>query len=499
MTDTVPSNVETNVKANVETNLEATATPRNRRSMWRTAGAEIAALLLFVIAIELLVKAIDIKPEGAAALVWSLVLAGIPAVLWMAFFYFQDRNDPEPLHSVALVGGVAGLLAVAVGQPLITKAFGVSEWIGRSSWTRLIAAILVIGFVQEFCKFLAIRATVYEGAVINQRVDGVVYGAAAGVGYATALNVSMVLGAGGFSDLRAGVIRIVATALTHGALGALVGYAVGRNRLENRPAWSLPGVLVLAAVVNGLSNWLRQKVSERAISFDGPSGSQPSRGLILQSVIAILLLMAVLLLIRRADQRIIALAERAKGNRGPLLAVLGVTVIALLLGVVQRNAVLGETKSTSSNGATISYPATWRLSSSKVSTTATNAGAGGAETTLALRSVKVDATLSDVAAITQASNLLNVERGTERSGYKVFDITTGRKVKGRPAATARYAFTVDRGSFFQETLPVVLTGDDTYVRDGDTVHVLTLETPVSNRSSSMPRYRRFVSSIVFGG
>ena len=76
-------------------------------------------------------------------------------------------------------------------------------------------------------------------------------------------------------DLRAGVIRIVATALTHGALGALVGYAVGRNRLEKRPAWILPLVLAAAAVVNGLSYWLRQRVSERSISLTGQSGASP--------------------------------------------------------------------------------------------------------------------------------------------------------------------------------------------------------------------------------
>ncbi len=124
---------------------------------------------------------------------------------------------------------------------------------------------------------------------------------------------------------------------------------------------------------------------------------------------------------------------------------------------------------------------------------------GGLDTTLTLRSVKVDASLSDVEAITQASTILTVERGTDRSGYKVFDLDTGRTIKGKPAATARYAFTADRSSFMQESLPVVLTGDDTYLRDGDTVHVLTVETPVDNRQRVMPRYRRFVSSIRFTG
>jgi RsiW-degrading membrane proteinase PrsW (M82 family) len=472
-------------------------TPRNRMSMWRTAGAEIVALLAFVVITQLLLRIVDINPEGGAAIAISLLLAGIPAVLWMAIFYAQDRAEPEPLHSVLLVAGAAGLLAVAVGQPLITKAFGVNNWLGRSTWTQIIGAILVIGFIQEFCKFIAIRATVYESDAINQRVDGVVYGAAAGVGYATALNISAVLSAGGFVDLRAGVIRIVATALTHGALGALIGYAIGRNRVENRPAWSLPLVLAAAATINGLSYWLRQKVSARSISMTGTSGAQPARGLLLQGVIAVVLLVAVLALVRRADQRVIPIEERSKGNRGPLLAVVGLTGIALLLGLVQRNAVLGETKAASGAGARIAYPATWALSESPTQITARDLGAGGLDTTLSLRSIKIDPKLTDIEAITQVSALINVSRGTEKSGYKVFNLDAGRKLKGRSAATARYVFTSDRSSFVEESLPVVVTGDDTYVRNGDTIQVMTLETPVANRSDALPRYRRFVSSIRF--
>ena len=472
-------------------------TPRDRQSMWRTAGAEIVALIIYVLAVELLLRITDIKPKGGAAIVVSLVLAGIPALIWMAFFYAQDRTEPEPLRNVVLVAGAAGLLAVAVGQPMITKAFGVNEWITRSTWTQIIGSILVIGFVQEFCKYFAIRSTVYESDAINQRVDGVVYGAAAGVGYATALNVSTVLAVGGFLDLRAGVIRIVATALTHGALGALVGYAVGRNRLEKRPAWALPLVLAAAAIVNGLSYWLRQRVSARSISLTGQSGAQPARGLALQCVIAVALLAAVLYLVRRADRQVIPVEERAKGNGGPLLAAVGLTAIALLLGLAQRNAVLGETKTANALGAKVSYPATWRLSKSATEIQARNDGAGGYQTTLTLRSIKVDAELTDVQAIAEASNQLAVERGADRTAFKVFDLSTNRKLRGHASATARYGFAAERGTFLQESLPVVITGDDTYVRVGDTVQVMTLETPVSNRPAVTPRYRRFVSSIRF--
>jgi RsiW-degrading membrane proteinase PrsW (M82 family) len=475
----------------------AAITPRNRKSLWRTAGAEIAALVAFVIVTQILFRAVDIHPTGNSAIAWSLLLAGIPAAIWMAFFYAQDRTEPEPLRFIALVGCAAGLLAVGVGQPLITKSFGVSEWIGRSAGTQILGGILVIGFVQEFCKYVAIRATVYETGAINQRVDGVVYGAAAGVGYATALNVSTVLSVGGFTDLRAGVIRIVATSLTHGSLGALIGYAAGRQRLENKPFWHVPAVLTFAAVVNGLSSWLRQRVSDRSISLTGDSGAQPARGLVLQCIIAIALLAVVLVLVRRADQKVFAVADRERGNLLPLVAAAGLTALALGFGLLQRNAVLNESQTASLNGATVKYPATWGLSTAETELQARHDGAGGYQTTLTLRSIKVDSALSDSEAIEQASTMVAVERGTNRSSFKVFDLDGNRNVNGKPSAVSRFAYTVERGSFLQESLPVVVTGDDTFVRSGDTVSVMTLETPASNRTKALRRYRQFVSSIRF--
>jgi protease PrsW len=476
---------------------ERTIAPRSRRSLWRTSGIEIAGLLAFTIGMQVLLRIVDIEPSGGVAVAISLVLAGIPAMLWMAFFTAQDRADPEPLHSVVQVGGVSGLLAVAVGQPLITKAFGVGQWIGRSTWTQIAGAVLVIGVIQELCKLIAVRATVYDGNAINQRVDGIVYGAAAGVGYATALNVSMVLSVGGFTDLRAGVIRIVTTALTHGALGALVGYALGRTRLEHQRPWSLPLVLAAAATVNGVSYWLRGRVSERGISFGGVSGSQPARGLIAQAIIAGGLLGAVLWLVRRADTQEIRLGHRALGNLVPLIATLVLGAGGLLGGLVLRNAVLGESERASVGGVSAAFPATWSRSAETTEIRAIDRDGAGEDTTISIRTVAVDPSLTDVEAIGQASNLINVERGSERSGFKVFDIDTGRQQNGNPSARSRYVFTADRSSFMQESLPVVVTGDDTYVRNGGMVAVLTLETPVDNRTNALPRYRRFVSSLRF--
>ncbi len=472
-----------------------------RQSIWRTAGIEIIGLLLYVAAVQILVAAVDITPTGTSALVVSLILAGVPAVLWMAFFYAQDRVEPEPLRNVVLVAAASALLAGAVGQPLITKAFGINEWITRSTSAQIIGSILVVGFIQEACKYAAIRATVYESDAITQRVDGVVYGAAAGVGYATALNVSMVLQNGGFTDLRAGVVRIVATALTHGSLGAFIGYLVGRNRLEKRAVWIMPLGLAVAAAINGLSVWLRQRASITSASFGGSNGSSPNRGLLVQAVIAVALLAVVLMLARRSDSQTIVVPERGMANHGPLIGVVVVVAVALLAGLVYRQSLLGATRTTSLGTATVAYPSWWRLDSSgsaRGTLSVRNNQASGFPSIMTMTSVRVAAELKDRQAISAAADIVNVERGTSLTSYKVFDIAAGLTVNGHSSARSEFVYTSAGGSLLQQNLPVVVTGRDTFIRNGDTVYVMSLESAAADQNRAVPRYRSFVNSARFG-
>ena len=47
----------------------------------------------------------------------------------------------------------------------------------------------MIGFIQEFLIYAALRYTVYYSPEFDERVDGIIYAAAAGLGYATTLNL----------------------------------------------------------------------------------------------------------------------------------------------------------------------------------------------------------------------------------------------------------------------------------------------------------------------
>ncbi|MCL5995911.1 MAG: PrsW family glutamic-type intramembrane protease [Chloroflexi bacterium] len=288
---------------------------RDRQSLWRSGIIELIGLLAYVVIVEAVVALA--KPsfgeEVLAPLGISLAL--IPAVLWLAFFYAQDRAEPEPRTYVIAVAILGALLAAAVGQPLINDFFRAPGWIGRDTVTEILGSILVIGFIQEFLKYATVRFSIYYSNEFDQRVDGVIYGTAAGVGYATMLNIMTVINSGGIAgdELSAGVIRIVVTALAQGALGGLLGYFIARTKFDDEPVWWMPLGLTLAATINGLFSWVSGEITRAPITIDasglGSGGYNPWPALVLATVIAILLFGAVFVLIRRANRLTLAGAD----------------------------------------------------------------------------------------------------------------------------------------------------------------------------------------------
>jgi RsiW-degrading membrane proteinase PrsW (M82 family) len=479
-----------------------------RKSLWRTGIAEIVILLIYVGVMQLLGVLIPANLEGTPAVVLSAILALIPAGLWLAFFYAQDRAEPEPLHFVAGVAMLGGLLAGAVGQPLINTIFRVPDWITRSTTLDILGSILVVGFIQEFLKYAAVRFSVYNSSEFNQRVDGVVYGMAAGVGYATAVNIGTVLQAGGFADVGAGVVRIVITALSHGVLGGLVGYFLGRNRLENKPIWWMPLGIALAAAINGLSSWARTEVSIARFSLaTGGGGFSPWPALGTSAVIALVILLTMLWLMRRANLHELHAEERDLGNTNSLMAAIAVTAVAVVLGLAARDSFESRTQThADASGLAISYPNWWALDKRDAANgtlRARDADATGFPTTLEVQVIPIDDKFKDEAAIATAAAQLNVNRSQSLGSLKVFDLEVFelnseppkiKSIKGLPAGTSSYVFVSSKGTLQQESLPAVVLGDDTFVRKGNKVYVFTLHSTEANRPMALPKYQAFIAS-----
>lgn len=234
---------------------------RQRGSLWRADLLTLVALVVFVVVVYLVDSALDLQLTDPQLLVIGVVLALVPAALWLLFFWRRDRLEPEPAGLVLGVTFLGALVAAAVARPLVQEVFDLARWIDRGGLlTQLGGQILVAGIAQMTLVYLVVRLSVYRSLEFDEWTDGILYGTAAGLGYATWLNIDFIATSGG-AQLGLGAVRVVLTALVLASLGGLVGYFLGHDRLEVRPVWYVPAGVALAAILDGLFWYLRTSFS----------------------------------------------------------------------------------------------------------------------------------------------------------------------------------------------------------------------------------------------
>jgi RsiW-degrading membrane proteinase PrsW (M82 family) len=272
-----------------------------RKSVLQSSLITFAALGIFL-ALSFGVDRL-LKPEFTqTSLVWvGAGMSLIPSLLWLSFFYRQDQHEPEPKGMVIQVFILGGLLAAAVGIPLVNDVFQVSAWLDDSLAVNIAGAILVVGFTQEFLKFAAVRFSIFNAAEFDERTDGIIYATAAGLGYATVLNIHFIIDSGGAS-IGMAAIRLVLTALAQASFAGITGYFLARQKFEKRPLWWLPLGLLIASALNGLFFTLWGHLS--TATFQGSQALvNPWLGLGLAIVLSLLILVVLSWLIRRDQLR----------------------------------------------------------------------------------------------------------------------------------------------------------------------------------------------------
>jgi len=266
---------------------------QNRRGMWLAMLVLIIGLAAFVAGVSFVAPALRTNLQGPWLIVVGLLLAMVPAAVWLSVFYLQDRAEPEPKQFVLGVFVLGILLAAAAGQPLIQDVFGVNKWAGNGLFLQLLVGICVVGITQEFLKYAAVRYSIFRSVEFDERVDGIIYGAAAGLGYATFLNVQYILQNGGV-DLGIGAVRIAVIALAHASFAGVTGYFLGRAKFENRGPFWLPAGLLLAAILNGVVSTLLKEITRSGLR------PTPMNGLIFASAVAAATFVVLFIIMRRS-------------------------------------------------------------------------------------------------------------------------------------------------------------------------------------------------------
>lgn len=283
--------------------------PAPSRTSLRRSGlvrATIALLLLSFIAGAVLTAfgGTLFELSDVTRLIVGLVLAIVPAVLWLVLFYAQDQLEPEPHHYVVGLFLLGALLGGAVEQPLLRDILQVQRWSESGLFTELVANIFVHGLITAALVYAAVRFTVLPTPEFDERVDGIIYGTSVALGLGIAANLSYLFDNGTVS-IGVGTMQVIVTSLAYATFGALVGYFLGLVKPGNAPTWYAGLGVLVTAVVHGLYLYV-------AGLFGGTSDGfsyNPWPPLISTTIFAAVVFAVVFLLIRKTVGRTATVEE----------------------------------------------------------------------------------------------------------------------------------------------------------------------------------------------
>jgi len=261
----------------------------------------VGGLVVYVAMIWILERAFGVERAISMSPPVALVLAGVPAALWLGFFYLQDRHEPEPKDFVIGVFCIGALIAAPLSQFAIYQ-LAPPEPLGQQglspfSVDRIVHATLVIGLAQELCKYVVVRYTIYSSQEFDEPMDGVVYMMAAGTGFAVWENYHRFQDLGHAVVLSNGAAMAVVTTLAHASFAGVLGYTMGRAKFTRRTPLVRTVLLfcglMLAAGLNGQFQLVEQWVSTSGLA------QQPWKGVAYAAAFAVVVFAILMLASRR--------------------------------------------------------------------------------------------------------------------------------------------------------------------------------------------------------
>ena len=248
----------------------------------------LAGLRAAIITLAFLILVAQVVLGGIAAVVDPIIggfviLSIVPALAIAGYIWHLDVTEREPL-SLLLITFLLGVLFAGFAGVINTIGILPFLWIGTLAEATVPAVaeviafaglvgffFLIVGPVEETVKLLAVRLYAYRSARFDAVINGTVYGAAAGLGFATIENALYIVqglesGVSGVEALRPAGDVAAARALAgpgHVLYSALAGYYLGLAKFNpsQRGPLVVKGILI-AAVLHALYNTLVGPVPE---------------------------------------------------------------------------------------------------------------------------------------------------------------------------------------------------------------------------------------------
>lgn len=158
-----------------------------------------------------------------------------PSIIWL-LLYLRKDSHPEPkrfLGKIFLWGMLITIPAIAIELSIKSFVLNIPLQDGLK-----IALYFFFGvaLVEEWLKYIVVRAFVFYKAQLNEAVDVMVYMVVSGLGFAALENIFLLYGLGPFSPVSnivaLSAVRLAGATFLHALASGLFGYFLARALLE---------------------------------------------------------------------------------------------------------------------------------------------------------------------------------------------------------------------------------------------------------------------------
>jgi RsiW-degrading membrane proteinase PrsW (M82 family) len=184
---------------------------------------------------------------------WIALSGAIPALFAMWLVDRLDRKRPEPpsLRRLVTFVGMLSVIPAVIIELSLDKRLGASVAPVITYQGSSFHAFIIAAMVEEACKIAVVYWVVWRRPEFDERMDGIVYAARAGLGFALVENVMYLwqehtLG----GEMQLWIMRAVLAVPGHALWTGMIGAMAARRRFD-RKGLGLVGGYLLAVAFHG--------------------------------------------------------------------------------------------------------------------------------------------------------------------------------------------------------------------------------------------------------
>lgn len=179
----------------------------------------------------------------------NLLLTAIaPVCIVIIYIYVKDKYEKEPKR-LLLLSFVSGAIVSILITTILYSGFEVLLPLKNnfSVQEQFIKAFFVVGFTEEFSKYVIVRYVSQPRKAFNEPFDGIIYAVMVSMGFAATENVMYVI-QGGY---EVAILRAFTAVPAHATFAILMGYFMGKAKFSNNKVLLNFTGLLLAIIFHG--------------------------------------------------------------------------------------------------------------------------------------------------------------------------------------------------------------------------------------------------------